>query len=98
MNLQKANNIICYNTPFAVGFMVQLVGRVCRIDSKFSKQYIYMIENKDTIDTYKVEIMKGKAKMIRDIIGGVSTLPDEDVELKEDTQRLMKFKYLWNKR
>lgn len=98
MNLQRANNIICYNTPFAVGFMVQLVGRVCRIDSKYNSQTVIMLENKDTIDTYKVEIMKGKAKMIKDIIGGVTTLPDEDVELKEDTQRLMKFKYLWNKR
>lgn len=46
INLQKADSLVFYDIPFSILTFIQAVGRVTRIDSKFSEQHIHILECK----------------------------------------------------
>lgn len=98
INLQAVNNVIFYNTPFAVGWMIQTVGRIARMDSKYNKQNIYILEAKDTIDTYKRLLVQQHADLIKTLFGKEGNLPDMDTSEKDAIKKYrtyFKRKLLW---
>ena len=86
INLQKANNIIVYDTPWSLGDLLQLIGRITRIDTKYDTQHIYFLEVEGTIDTYKRKTIESKVGLIQSIFGkqeNLPDIPDEPIDLKE---------------
>ena len=101
-NLQRANNIICFHCPFSVGRTVQVLGRICRMDSTFDHQNVYFISVSDTIDTYKTALFKKHLNLINALLGkeAIGTLENctcqyLDVDLN-DIKELKKTQ-LWRK-
>ena len=95
MNLQKANNLIMYNIPYSTGSVLQLIGRITRIDTEYDKQNVYIIECIDTIDTYKQGLVASKIELFEAVFGAQATMPNfSDDKFKIDTKAL-KRKYLW---
>lgn len=68
-NLQRANNIICFHLPWSCGRLIQVLGRVCRMDSTYSQQNVYLIAVSKTIDEYKIELFKKRIGLIRVLLG-----------------------------
>lgn len=95
MNLQKANNIIFYETPFALRQFIQAVGRITRMDSKFEKFNAYILEAEGTIDTYKKLRLIANAEPIKAIIGGGNSLPAEMLMVSILDKQDMKNEFLW---
>lgn len=98
INLQAVNNIIVYNTPFAIGDLIQLIGRITRVDTKYDKQRVYFLEVEQTIDTYKRLLVQSHANVIQEIFGEDKNLPyfgniEDDVVKKY--RQYLKNKLLW---
>lgn len=101
INLQKVNNIIFYDIPFAVGSIIQSTGRITRTDTKYEKQHCYYLECVDTIDSYKRFLLQSNADLIRKILGGEvgnDGLPDSlDTNKKAFYKNFLKNKLLWKR-
>lgn len=98
MNLQKANNIIIYDMPYSIGAYIQLIGRICRMDTTYDTQHIYYLEALNTIDTYKLYIVRNKMSMINALLGTDGNLPDIDLKgLDKMNRDYLKKKLLWRK-
>lgn len=95
VNLQKANNLIMYNIPLSTGSVLQLIGRITRMDSEYSTQTVYILEAIDTIDTYKQGLVASKIELFEKIFGEQSTMPNFSDEKFEIDRKLLKRKYLW---
>lgn len=95
INLQKSNSMIFYDTPFSVLTFIQAVGRITRMDSKYSEQHIHIIEATGTIDSYKRLLINMNANLIETIFGGVETLPVEMLKIDKSLQGVLKKKLLW---
>lgn len=95
INLQAANNIIFYNTPWSTGDTIQAIGRITRMDTVFDTQHIYFLEVMDTIDTYRRKAVESKVDLITEVFGEQSTFPTiEDDPI--DMEKLKKY-LLWKK-
>lgn len=68
-NLQRSNNILVFNVPFSIGRVVQLVGRICRMDTTFDVQNIIFLTVKKTIDDYKITLLKSHLSLIDKLLG-----------------------------
>jgi len=97
VNLQKANNLIFYETPFPIREFIQGCGRITRTDSLFEKFRIYVLEAAGTIDTYKKNRIIANSGLIRAVVGGSNILPTEILELSAADKQAMKDKLLWGK-
>ncbi len=95
INLQKANNVVFYDIPFAINDVIQMVGRVARMDSKFSDMNIYFIEYTSTLDTYKRTLIQAHSTLIDSVICHDTNLPTEVLVLDANTQKEMKRKLVW---
>lgn len=89
-NLQRANNVIFYDIPFAIGRFIQFVGRVCRMDSIFAKQYVYILEVVDTIDTYKRLLIEKNGTTIRELFGEDESLQTDLPEIERKFEKELK--------
>jgi superfamily II DNA/RNA helicase len=98
VNLQKANNLIFYEVPFPIREFVQASGRITRMNSKFSKFNIYVLEADQTIDTYKKMRLQANMALIKAVLGGKNTLPVEMLILSQEDKEAMKDKFLWKKK
>ena len=96
INLQAADTILLYNVPFSIKVFIQLVGRVTRVDTKHSKQYIHFIEAKGTVDTYRRLNVSMHGNLIQDLFGEIETLPVELTVIDQKTQQKLKNKLLWS--
>lgn len=95
INLQKANNIIVYDCPWSVGTTIQLLGRITRMDTEFDMQHVYFLEVNDTIDTYRINVIKSKIALIESIFGEQKTMPK--IEEEPLNLELIKKYCLWRK-
>lgn len=95
INLQKSNSMIFYDIPFSVLTFIQAVGRITRVDSKFSEQHIHIIEATGTIDSYKRLLINMNSNLIETIFGGIETLPVEMLNIDKSMQSLLKKQLLW---
>lgn len=95
INLQRANSLVFYDIPFSILTFMQAVGRVTRIDSKFSEQHIHIIENTGTIDSYKRCLIQINGGLIMNMFGKMETLPLEVGQLDRNVTKLLKEGLLW---
>lgn len=95
INLQKADSFIFYDIPFSILTFMQAVGRVTRMDSKFNKQYIHLLEVQGTIDSYKRCLIQINGGLIMNMFGKMETLPLEVGQIDRDITRLLKQGLLW---
>ena len=92
INLQKANNIIVYDTPFSSGTLIQLIGRICRTYTTFNQQNIYFLLVEGTIDVYRYKVCENKLNYITQLFGGAENLPpikDEEIDTKKLKRELL---------
>lgn len=97
VNLQRCNCIIFYDISFSTKTMIQAIGRVCRRNTKYDKQYVVLIVTNGTIDEYKYRLFHNNLYMVQGATSAGEDLPlNEDYLLKdsEDLQRL-KDELLW---
>ena len=94
-NLQKANNLVFYDLPFSVGTITQCIGRICRCDSVFPEQNVYIVEIENTIDTYKRILFKNNLWLIRQLFSSQTTLPTDVMSVDNKMKNAMKQKLLW---
>lgn len=78
LNLQISNVVIMYNLPFKVHEFIQVVGRVARMDSEHPYMDVFIIEAKDTIDTYKKLYILSNSQRIKEMISPNPNLPRVD--------------------
>ena len=98
INLQAVNNVVFYDLPFAISSLIQMVGRVARTDSVYKNQNVYVLEVKETIDTYKRLLLQSYMTLIQSIFGEDSTLPyygDIDKDVVQKYRQYFKNKMLW---
>lgn len=96
-NLQRSNNLIIFNIPFSVGDILQLTGRICRVDTTWSQQNIYFLSTSQTIDNYKMVLFKDHLALIDRLLGddcrGTLTCPY--VEINREHLSALKHSTLW---
>lgn len=95
INLQKANNLIFYEIPFALRQFIQACGRIARTDSLYDKFTVYILEAEGTIDTYKKQRLLMYAAPIKSVLGGSNILPTDTLQLSLVDKQDMKDELLW---
>ena len=96
INLQKADSVIFYDTPYSLIQVIQCIGRVTRTDTKFNKQYLHFIEAQGTVDTYRRLNVVKNASLITQLFGPISTLPIEINLIDANMQKKLRNKLLWS--
>ena len=99
-NLQRANNLILWNVPFSVGRVVQVCGRICRVDTTYDHQNLITITVKDTIDDYKVTLFRDHLSLISKLLGdeGTGVLTDcEYLDIDRSNMKELKNSLLWRR-
>lgn len=99
-NLQRANNIIVFNCPFSVGRFVQVTGRICRTDTTYDTQNIYILSVKNTIDDYKITLFKDHLSLIKKLLGDEAMGAVEDCEyldIDKSNMQDIKNSLLWRR-
>ena len=96
INLQKSDTLIFYDASFSIKTMIQAIGRITRVDTKFSKQYIHFIEARGTLDTYKKLCISMHGSIIEQLFGDIATLPLDLTLIDGKTQKKLKSKLLWS--
>lgn len=99
-NLQRANNICLYNCPWSIGRLIQISGRVCRTDSTYDHQNITVLSVKDTIDDYKVTLLKDHISLIQKLLGNEAMGAVEDCEyldIDRSNMKALKNNLLWRR-
>lgn len=95
INLQKANNLIFYETPFPLREFIQACGRIARTNSTFNKFNVYVLEAEGTIDTYKKNRIVANSAAIKSVLGKSNILPTEILDINLADKEAMKNEYLW---
>lgn len=95
INLQKANCIIFYDIPYSVKTSIQVIGRICRRDTKHAYQYVIMLYTEGTIDEYKYLIFQDNLKMVKASVGIAEDLPLEMLEVDKAGMKKLRDKLLW---
>lgn len=95
INLQRANAIIFYDLPYDISRIMQVIGRITRVDTKFSEQYIDIIEAFGTVDTYKRLSMEKNQKLITDLFGKMNTLPVAEYNNEQKFMNILRKNLLW---
>lgn len=95
INLQRSNNLIFYEIPFALREFIQASGRITRMGSEYTKFNIYILEAEGTIDTYKKNRIMANSSAIKAVLGGSNVLPTEVLILSSEDRKAMKEEYLW---
>ena len=95
INLQKANAIIFYDLPYDIAKIMQIIGRITRVDTEFSKQYIDIVEAFGTTDTYKRLCMEKNMKLIESLFGKMNTLPYTTYDNEQKFMSTLRRSLLW---
>ncbi|MCL2812891.1 MAG: SNF2-related protein [Clostridia bacterium] len=98
INLQGVNNVVFYSIPFALEWVIQCVGRVARIDTKYTEQHVYYLSVAGTIDEYKRRMMEAHTYVIESVFGKEPNLPsirEADAKSFEQLRQVLKREYLW---
>jgi hypothetical protein len=95
VNLQKANSIIFYDLPYDISAIMQVIGRITRVDTKFDMQYIEIIEAFGTTDTYKRLCMEKNMKLVESLFGKMNTLPYTTYNNEQKFMSTLRRSLLW---
>lgn len=99
-NLQRANNLCLFDTMFSIGRLIQCTGRICRCDSTYDQQNIYIVYAKNTIDEYKVTLLKDHLSLIQKLLGNEAMGAVEDCEyldIDRSSLKELKNNLLWRR-
>ena len=95
VNLQRANSIIFYDLPYDISAIMQVIGRITRVDTKYDKQYIEIIEAFGTTDTYKRLCMEKNMKLVESLFGKMNTLPYSTYNNEQKFMSTLRRALLW---
>ena len=95
VNLQKANSIIFYDLPYDISAIMQVIGRITRVDTVYNKQYIDIIEAFGTTDTYKRLCMEKNMKLVESLFGKMNTLPYTTYNNEQKFMSTLRKTLLW---
>lgn len=88
LNLQAANVLLFYDTPWSYGDLYQTIGRAQRIGSLYEHIHIIHMINKGSIDEHVLKILESKKTLINEIMGdiaqGAIEFKDDQLMLKDD--------------
>ena len=76
--------------------VIQAIGRITRVDTKYPIQHVYFLEVTDTIDTYRRTMVESKVSYLTQLFGAMPTLPQIEevkINLKELKRNLLWKKY-----
>lgn len=99
-NLQRANNLILWNLAWSCGRFIQICGRICRTDTTYDKQNIYILSVAKTIDEYKVELFKKNISLIMTLLGNESVGTIDQcayLDVSADDKATLKKHLLWKR-
>ena len=85
LNLQAANIILFYDTPWSYGDLYQTIGRAQRIGSLFEHIHLIHFINSKTIDEHVIKILEGKKDLINNVMGDIA---EGAIDFKEDEMLL----------
>jgi len=83
LNLQAADVVINYDYPWNPMVVEQRIGRIDRLDSKYSRIYIYNLITFGTIEQYVYQTLLEKINIVKDVIGDIMS----PIEIKEEWER-----------
>lgn len=95
VDLGEVNNVIFYDIPFAIGLLIQVCGRITRMNTEYDNQNVYLLEVKDTIDTYKRLLIQNNTRIIKSIFGDNSNFPDKVRYIDKRFMKNLRKKLLW---
>lgn len=72
INLQSANVILFYDTPWSYGDLYQSIGRAQRIGSIYDHIVLIHMVCRGTIDEHVIKILEGKKGLITDVMGDIA--------------------------
>jgi len=72
INLQSANVILFYDTPWSYGDLYQTIGRAQRIGSIYEHICLIHMVCRGTIDEHVIKILDGKKHLINDVMGDIA--------------------------
>jgi SNF2 family DNA or RNA helicase len=81
-NLQIAGHLICLDLPFALGDLLQVVGRILRIGSRSDMCILHILCARGSVDEFAIETLKSKKGVFEQILGESHTaglLDDKEV-------------------
>lgn len=82
LNLQAANVITFYDTPWSYGDLYQTIGRAQRIGSLYDHILLVHMVCRGTIDEHVIDILDGKKNLIKDVMGDIA---EGAIEFKDET-------------
>ena len=102
-NLQRANNLILWNVPWSCGRLIQVLGRICRVDTTYDHQNVSFISVNSTIDEYKIELFKRRISLVKVLLGieSVGTLDNCEccyIDVDYSDIKELKKHLLWKRR
>ena len=102
-NLQRANNLILWNVPWSCGRLIQVLGRICRVDTTYDHQNVSFISVNSTIDEYKIELFKRRISLVKVLLGieSVGTLDNCEccyIDVDYSDIKELKSHLLWKRR
>lgn len=75
LNLQASGVMILYSISFDIISFIQVVGRIARMDSIHEEMEVYVLEAKDTIDTYKKKYLEANSDLVNTVTVPNPNLP-----------------------
>lgn len=95
INLQRCNCVILYDIPFSCKEVVQLVGRITRVDTKHNSQYVIFCGTKGTIDEYKYLLFQQHLDVVQRAINVGTHIPLEDIQVDQKLIKQLREQLLW---
>lgn len=95
INLQRADTIIFYDLPYDISEIIQVIGRITRIDTKHNTQYIDIIELVGTTDTYRRLSFEKNMKLVESLFGKINTLPYTTFDNEQAYMKTLRKLLLW---
>jgi SNF2 family DNA or RNA helicase len=81
LNLQAANIILFYDTPWSYGDLYQTIGRAQRIGSIYQHIHVIHMVSQNSIDEHVIEVLEGKKDLISNVMGDIA---EGAIEFKPD--------------
>jgi len=96
LNLQGTPNMILFDIPFGIGYMLQIMGRVCREYSDFKQFRIAIPILNGTIDDYKYNLISSNREILMRLFRNELVPPSEQVtSFNQEIIDQLKKQFLW---
>lgn len=69
INLQSAEAVVCYDTPFAAGDYLQVLGRMIRLGSIYDRVVAIHLLVEDSVDEKTMDLMEKKMGLVEAVLG-----------------------------